>query len=78
MSRISVRCSSRRVLKTTVLSMRFMNSGVNFLRVQASCAVRFIFSSKLSSSVTFAVVETQARRLRAGSSSRLRRGSTSG
>ena len=48
MLRICLRCSARSVLKTTTLSMRFMNSGVNFF-FAACCAVSSIFLSSLSS-----------------------------
>ena len=51
MSRILRRCSRRKVLNTTTLSMRFMNSGEN-LRRAASIPVRSIFSSKPSSSMS--------------------------
>ncbi len=47
-SKICCKCSARSVLKTTILSMRFMNSGENFRRA-ASTAVRLIFSSSLRS-----------------------------
>src|SRR5205085_7031813 len=47
-SSICSRCSDFRVLKTTILSMRFMNSGEN-LRRAASWAVRVILSSSLES-----------------------------
>ena len=45
MSKIRSSCSLRRGRKTTVLSIRFMNSGANF-RFAASDAIRSTFSSR--------------------------------
>ena len=47
-SRICCKCWGRKVLNTTTLSIRLMNSGAN-LRRAASIAVRLIFSSRFSS-----------------------------
>src|ERR1035441_1087422 len=40
MSRICARCPSRSVLNTTVLSIRFMNSGVNFRRRSLNLVIK--------------------------------------
>ena len=59
-SRICSRCSDLRVLNTTTLSIRFMNSGEN-LRRAASCAVRVILSSRAASmSCTSGLAEAKA------------------